>query len=305
MIRQKILRFLMDGEQWVNDSMEISGNAALSRSWREQEHALIQVANECMYSCNKTLLGNAKDDHSTEEHGYEFDIDGAGYLDSLLSISEKGTKYISNSEAGNHPIQPIKQCLDTLRKCLDVVGFSEKTTKAGLTQQYNNDADITGMDEYNKKIINEMVRFRSLIRSKALGQVKGENTDVAKEILSLCDEMRDERLPSLGLELSDVDIGSHSNSSHGWRYNLSLRDEIQKSKRSNNDKQENKAASIHQRINRSDVNKENFFQLGQYEGLYADFDDDYLPVKNVDGSEVSKNQRKKLLKKREKFFKKK
>eukprot|EP00977_Amphora_coffeiformis_P011693 scaffold2829_cov147-Amphora_coffeaeformis.AAC.1 len=48
------------------------------------------------------------------------------------------------------------------------------------------------------------------------------------------------------------------------------------------------------------IRLEDFFKSTLFEGQFSEFDDDGIPTRNADGTEVSKGQRKKLMKKRDK-----
>ena len=277
--RQKILRFLFDGEQWIKDSNIASGSDCLSIMWRDIDKTLLKTISKAQFECQRALLGNV------EKSG--FDIDGTSYLATLVAVSEVGCEYISTARAGNHPIQPIQTCLNMLRESLSIVGFSQRTTQGGLSEQINTDSETS--EEYSKQIINEMVQFRSLVRKTALEDLQGNGSGV-KEILSLCDDMRNIKLPNLGLELND-----DNSTDGGWRYKLSTSSET-KIKNNNKDKTARKTM-IH-----GPVDEKKFFHIGIYEGRFIEYDSNHMPTKNTDGSEVSKKLHKKLLKKREKYF---
>ena len=325
--RQKLLRFLTDGEQWLKESYECGNGSSsmcintdngkdssdcLTKSWNEKDRELFNTTNMTMYQCHKALMGRLDDINIAENDSNNntfrssgFDIDGASYLNSLLSLSETGCKHIVNSQPGKHPTQPVERCLDVMRECLSIVGFSDKTTKIGLSQQSSSSGTSNGNtsnEKYTKQVIDEMIRFRSSIRRKALEGVKSDSSDVdlAKEILSLCDGMRDYQLPLLGMEIND-----DKSDNGGWRYNMSMNavDRAETTRSSSDGIFKNMNQSPPQ-VKQEDLNETNFFMVGHYVGKFSEFDSKNIPIKNADGSDVSKTLRKKLMKKREKFFKK-
>jgi len=72
--------------------------------------------------------------------------------------------------------------------------------------------------------VDETVAFRASVRSAALSVLrkKTDGVDSAKDILGLCDKLRDDTFPKLGIEILDGkvveknDVDSDSN--RGWRH---------------------------------------------------------------------------------------
>ncbi len=290
-IREKLLRFLIDGEKWIKESSPNGDSDCLSRSWSEKDHELLKITNRVKHLCHQALMGSI-DVKNSNGNISGFDFDGTSYLDALLSLSESGCEYIAFAKVGHHPIQPIQRSLDALRNCLSIVGFSEKTTKVGLSNHH----ESTGIEDYNKNIINEMVNFRTTARKEALEQMK-DSPILAKQILSICDEVRNNILPSLGVEVND------DSTSGQWRFTMPSNEdakEMQGEKRKENMDRTRKVGNPNE-----DVNETNFFKVRHFAGQFLEYDSKYIPTKKADGTDVSKNLRRKLLKKRDKYFSKK
>jgi hypothetical protein len=98
------------------------------------------------------------------------------------------------------------------------------------------------------------------------------------------------------LELNDDKIEGDSTESN-WRFCLPR-------ERKTASKSETSTASSVPIIP-DDTPVEDLFRVGQYEGQFSSFDEDGIPTLYEDGSEVSKTLRKKLIKKREKYQKRK
>ncbi len=220
--RQKILRFLIDGEQWVRrkrDTANMVLEGPSTSIWSHQEHDLLRKSSACRVKCERALRGL---DNSCGGKNLKaaFDFDGSSYLSSLIDLSEASSEYIAkNNDEVNRPTFPVERSISVLRKCLSIAGFSEKTTRAGLlSPEGSKSHNIHGGEE---KLVEELVRFRSFIRKTALENMKtskqakpnvdnGYGNDdasikLSKELLAECDNLRDDRLPSIGLEIFDVD----------------------------------------------------------------------------------------------------
>ena len=312
-IREKITHFLIDGEQWLKQSK--SSKNIYSAKWSKGDHDLVSTTSDYQASYHRALLGLSTSSAKgcALGHGRNsndgFDFDGSAYLRAAIEISEAGKRYISESHAGDHPIYPVHYALGALRECLSLVGFKDETVMAGLSQ--NLDDTIPGGKE---ALVEELVGFRSAVREMAIESMKRkgysfDNADadktLPKALLKMCDDLRDSNLPDLGLEVFDGD------NSQTWRFGpVKERKENPKSDvllDESNCKQSKSERGIRIQqgediMDRPDVSESNFFQVGRYEGLFSEFDSNSVPSHNADGSELSKRKIKKLIKKRESFF---
>lgn len=274
-IRQQIFRFLMDGQLWVH-RQEI-GIEQSSKSWEGVDHKLFSDCQEARRVGMEAL---------------HCDMDGSLFIKQCLLIVDIGYKYIYTlrKEEGA-PIEPMITALSILRDMLSLVGFTNKTTKAGLenTMFASGASTHSGRDE--NKVTDLLVQFRSAVRHAALDDARaGLATDRMKQILDLCDSIRDLDLPQIGVEVLD---GGAEGDGERWRICLpkpKLHDQ-------NSESQEGQKQSP--QVNLGNVALEDLFRVGQYEGLFSEYTSDGIPTHNADGSDVSKSALKKLLKKRE------
>lgn len=284
--REKLVRFLLEGERWIRDSDETA-----PKRWSDQDHELLTLVNEAASSCNRAMVGLGSEDDNTRD----FDLDGSTFVEEMLRIVEAGNVRMSSCSVGSVPVEPVRAAVVTLRDLLSLVGFSDATVRIGL--EHSNDRQRSHVVGGERGLIEELVRFRSAIRKAALSDIGDKAaTDNVREILNLCDGIRKEVLPSMGLELLDEKVDDDSPAAAGWRFIVPKKVVLEHGSLDNS-KKENKSTR-HVRL--LDVRVEDLFRTGQYEGMFSEFKDDGIPVLNADGSEVSKRLLKKLLKKREK-----
>jgi cysteinyl-tRNA synthetase len=283
-IREKLVRFLVDGEEWLRKS----GESKVKR-WGTNEVELYNKVIEASETCFDALMG-------CQQQKY-FDMDGATYVESLVELSEQGRAYMTKVvPSEGPPTEPLYESLRLLRDKLSLVGFSDATVRAGredlISTRRNN---IVGGE---RALAEQLVQFRSAVRKYALDDVRndGGSSLNAKEILRLCDEARDDILPSIGLELNDDKIEGDSTESN-WRFCLP------RERKTASKSETSTVPSVP--IIPDDTPVEDLFRAGQYEGQFSSFDEDGIPTHYEDGSEVSKTLRKKLIKKREKYQKRK
>jgi cysteinyl-tRNA synthetase len=261
-VREKIVKFLLDGTEWV----EKAGDSG-PKKWTPTEHDLYTKVSECFKKSYSAIID---------------DLDGKSFVRELVAVADFGNAYLRTSPAG--PTEPIKYCLSSLRESLSLVGFSEKTVRVGLNQVSTLASQAIAGGE--GALIEELVKFRSGVRNAALADVrKGVSAESLKAILRFCDESRDQAFPSIGLELMDGDIEK------SWRYCLPSPQHVSKA---------DPETPVSKNVSLVDIPVEDFFKVGQYEGMFSDFDEDGLPITNSEGASISNRQMKKLMSKREK-----
>ncbi|KAL7553224.1 hypothetical protein ACHAWF_016492 [Thalassiosira exigua] len=226
-VRAGWVRFLVEGRGCLDRRRRDDGGAeggreeeeedASTRLWGDEELELFRVATECGSRCREALLD---------------DLDGKTFAKELTRMADAGLAYVRRAEGGasprrrRRPEEPLRYALDAFRDHLALVGFSRKTVDAGL---FVTGASSSGSSSATDgaALLDEVVAFRSAVRSAALGGLKKKKEggakpdDVLRDVLGLCDRMRDEVLPHLGVEVSDgkaeASVGEHGGG-RGWRY---------------------------------------------------------------------------------------
>ena len=251
-VRQKIVRFLIDGEKWISNS-----SISSSKVWEEAEKSIFQLSTTTRKDCLDAL---------------QSDLDGSKFLSEITHVVEVGNNYLAQTQEG--PVEPIRDLLGNIRNLLSLVGFSKKTTDIGL--DYDDDRDSTVVNEF---AIEEFVSFRSSVRKAILNQEELLD-EKDQSILKLCDQVRDSMLQH-GIELLD---GREINES-GWRFCLPKSPNT-----------EMKVEQVRQ-VDTLSVRAEDYFRVGKYEGMFTEYAEDGMPIRNADGSELSNRMSKKLKKK--------
>ena len=205
-IREKLVRFLIDGEEWLRKS----GESRVKR-WGVNEVDLYNGVMEASESCFDALMG-------CQELKY-FDLDGSTYIESLVKLAELGRSYVAKVTPSEGPTEPLYAALKLLRDKLSLVGFSDATVQAGRDAEEGTvQSNIVGGE---RALAEKLVQFRAAVRKSALEDIRnGSSSACTKEILRLCDEARDDILPSIGLELNDDKIGDACDKEASWRFCL-------------------------------------------------------------------------------------
>ena len=269
-VRQKILRFLLDGETWI-------------RSNEKEEELSTKVLHDEECELFKVTDGAKRRSLSALEN----DLDGSTFVSELLVIVECGMKYINKKNRG--PVEPLISSIGEIRNLLRLVGFTDATTEAG--SQTGNSNSHSNSKICEDTLIEALVQFRSTVRNIALDEP--EISEGMKKVLALSDELRDSILPEVGVQLID---SNDREIEDNWKYCLP-RTPLPDRKKSNiiNDT----SSSSNGSSDLTSIPLIDFFRVGQYEGIFSLYTEDGIPTHNADDSEVSKRSLKKLLKKRE------
>ncbi len=265
-IRHQILRFFVDGQAWMDQQHS-------SKFWEDMDHHFFS---QCQESRRLGL------------EALNTDMDGAEFLRQCLLIVQHGNEYMSKRNQ-NGLMEPMKIALSILRGLLGLVGFTDKTTKAGIVSDGHNSILSTQVVGGETALVETMVQFRSAIRHSALLDAKnGIATKNMKQILEICDSLRDRNLPQMGIRLLD---GRGDGEQDSWTMCLP---------RSDTKVTKNKESPLETKMmDLENIPLEDFFCKGQYEGMFSVYNNDGIPTHNADGSEVSKRALKKLLQKRD------
>ena len=296
-IRQKIVRFLIDGEDWVQKSS--LGESLPTGRWNEEDISLSKAAASCTASCRHALIGSI----GTKGGFY---LGGAAYLHSIVKLVETGTAYISSSDAGNGPVEPMRIVLETLRKQLSIMGFTDRTVRAGIVAHDDNNVSTGKIEGGEEALIEELCAFRSNVRLAAIAalkQNKGESGDYAdsslKDLLNLCDHIRDVSLPSLGVEILDGTVQDSNGASAGrWRHC------VPRENKGMTVAATTKSRSSHPSDSERLLSLKEYLSTGHYEWEFSKFDESGRPTHTADGKDISKRLLKKVMKKYEKYAKK-
>ena len=229
-IRNKIIQFLLDGEEWllrhydsnnvlqkqlteyVQDYQSITNTT----KWRDKDCALYHMVNDAVARSKSALMN---------------DFDGSTYVEQTVRIAEAGRLYLREETTYIGPTEPVRIALQSLRDLLSFVGFTDATCRAGRSISSSTESERIGNQINYRAVITELAKFRSAIRRAAIDDHKKKKDDGSsttptenmKKILSLCDEVRDDIFPTLGIEFLDgkgIEVVDHDGkvTIDNWRY---------------------------------------------------------------------------------------
>ena len=279
-VRQQILRFLINGQAWINIQQE---QKLSSKVWSDMDH---QFYSTCQNARKRGLEALHKDMNGTE------------FLEQCLRMVRAGNEYLSQlNDDTPTTTEPMTIVLSTLRNLLALVGFTNQTVQAGLAKDSLSTVDrrqevVVGGEQ---ALLETLVRFRSTIRQAALEESTAGtiSKNAMQRILNSCDSLRDEELPQLGIQLLDSKVDGGKDR---WTTCLPKQRPAQEV---STETPEISEPGKSKHVDLDSVPLLELFRQGQYEGQFSAYDDEGIPTHTADGSEVSKRARNKLLKKYE------
>jgi cysteinyl-tRNA synthetase len=259
------------------DAVEHRSNRTSQRRWGAREHELLRY----QIRARKRVL---------EALANDFDTPRA--LELLREAASVCTTYVEESVDCLIP-EPLQATTSFIVDMLDLFGLGET---AALEKKGGHIADpsSTGAVCSTSELVDCIANFRHQIRCAALASKKGGGDDLADSLLSSCDEMRSRSLPALGISLEDV---AHDPRGYRW---LHLDERIAQPGPTLSD------ADGARSLKKRREEEERIFlgtpadELFRDSDLYSQWDPSGFPTHDVDGAELSKSRRKKLLKVRDK-----
>jgi len=230
-IRTKWVKFLMEGQQcldeWKAAAYDCDINTTdesasqCTKVWGEDELQLFHQVTQSRMKCHEALVGRCTMNNDGSTKG-SFDLDGASFVKELTKLADLGLAYVQGTTIHKpRPEEPLRFAVETFRRQLDLVGFTSYTVKAGIST--DNMHTLEHASSSNAALLDEIVAFRSAIRSATLNGLRSKDTmAAAKEVLKLCDELRDDILPSLGVELVDGKVANGVDNKRTWRWRSPL-----------------------------------------------------------------------------------
>ncbi|XP_075235376.1 cysteine--tRNA ligase, cytoplasmic isoform X2 [Lycorma delicatula] len=181
-----------------------------------------------------------------------------------------------------------------ITKIMKIFGAIQGTVdgEIGFPVSCSNLNNINNMEGIVMPYINILSEFRDNVRTQA-------RQSKAFSILKLCDQLRDDILPGVGVRLEDAEEG------HPTHVKLVDKDQLMKEREAKIKAEQEKAAErerkrkeqeelIAQREAQRKIPPDQFFH--NQTDKYSQFDDQGVPTHDADGKELSKGQYKKLQK---------
>ena len=253
-----------------------------SQTWGETERALSESVDASRAAVHAAMLDN---------------INTAAVIKALKELVGAVNVYLGKTPAAEVRPLLLNSAAQFITTILATLGVAETTGGVGFGE-IGGDADggkggKADAEEVMAPVLDLVTKFRDQIRQLA------KSGAGVKELMSACDELRDEGLPQLGVKLDDREGGAlwKLYSPEELKKEMAREAEAKAKKEEEvRKKKEEAAKKAAEKEAAAKIPPAEMFKVGEYEGLYSTYDEDGVPTHTKDGEELAKAQRKKLIK---------
>jgi len=181
-----------------------------------------------------------------------------------------------------HLVYGVAKYISDILKCLGLVYNTEFVDYFRLSESDGG----KNAEEILTPFINAITEFRGEVKDSCI-----IDKDV-KKVLTICDKLRDDILPNIGVRIEDKGKGEKS----VWKFfdKEEYLKEKEKEKELKENKKKQKEAEAKERELKLSLTAKEYF--ARQTDKYSEFDSEGVPTKNAKGNELSKEQYNKLKK---------
>ena len=209
-----------------------------------------------------------------------------GVVTSVLDLIKKTYEYHDKCEQKKslklHLVYGVAKYISDILKCLGLVYNTEFVDYFRLSESDGG----KNAEEILTPFINAITDFRGEVKDTCIA-----DKDV-KKVLSICDKLRDEVLPNLGVRIEDK--GNKEKSVWKFFDKEEYLKEKEKEKELKENKKKQKEAEAKEREHKLSLTAKEYYAT--LTDKYSEFDSEGIPIKNAKGNELSKKKYNKLKK---------
>lgn len=258
--------------------------------------ALGQYVSLKLSEVEKTLVENLQAAQADAHAAFCDNLSTPVVLRTIGDLVSKANTYIQGSSVGQNELR-IEVLLDITKwivKILEILGFEPRADRLGWLDAESGDSQSSvSKEDLAMPYVKALSQFRDEIRNLAIAKAD------ASEFLRLSDNLRSD-LINLGISLDDRPNGGalvkflNEQEKEDFLKQQQAKEQQAKGKELKKQQQaEANAKKEQERLAKMKIDPKDLFQD---KTLYSEWDEQGIPTKNVDGEEVTKSMRKKLLK---------
>lgn len=243
------------------------------RKWGLSEISLHEEFIKCRDKVDEALCDN---------------LDTKTVLVTIKDLINQANIYIKGNPTCNFEL--LEDIAKFVSYILRVFGVVDHNTREANFEQ-SSTSDTSNVEDHVMPFLQVLADFRAEIRAQG---ISAKN----QAILSACDKLRDDILPNLGVRFEDPDSGSGCTS-----IKLVDREVLMKEKAEKKRLEEEKLAEkmrkkkeLEEKEAKNRMDPTDWVKLEYPHNRFSAFDEKGLPTHELDGKEVSKGQRKKMIK---------
>ncbi|QSL64961.1 hypothetical protein MERGE_002265 [Pneumocystis wakefieldiae] len=212
-------------------------------------------------------------------------------LDIIMNLITKTNIYISQAQSDIN-ILIITNIAKWISSILEIFGLKDNSFTV-FEQELNESAITTNHNETIMPYVKVLSSFRDDIRNLLIISKSKSNIELSKDLLKLCDRLRDVDLTELGIQLED-----RENRSALIKFveKSELKEQQQKKLEQELLNKKMKEEKLKERILKGKLSPKELFQTDEY----SKWDDQGFPLHDAQGIELTKSRKKKIAKEWEK-----
>lgn len=159
---------------WLLSRAAAAVETAQKRKWSVREHALAELVQDAYITADSALRN---------------DFDTPQVMQTILDIATKTHSYLDTVEREDGAVGEV---LSSVTRFV-----------TGQLRVFGVDLEPQAESKETEGAVDVLLDFRAAVRQQAISLLKTDGKGVGQELLALCDELRDEVLPSIGITVGD------------------------------------------------------------------------------------------------------
>ena len=263
---KKIQEFFQNMKVWIREN-----NLKKDLKYDNEDINLNKIFNETKKNIHLSFCDN-----------FNTPVVVSNILELIKKVYEYEDKCRTEKKLKLHLIYGIGKYISDILKCLGLVYNTEFIDYFKLNENMGNKTT----EEILSPLINILTNFRDEIKNTCILEKD------TKKVLTLCDKLRDDVLPNLGIRIEDKGKGEKSI----WKF--FDKEEYLKEKKKEKELKENKKKQKEQEANENELrlSKSAKEYFASQTDKYSDFDENGVPIKNAKGEALSQEKYNKLKK---------
>jgi len=181
-----------------------------------------------------------------------------------------------------------------ITRIFKVFGLADTGADIGFGANASSSTSIENAEDLIMPYVRTLSRFRDAVRDLA------RSDKPPKDLLMLCDKLRDVELPELGVLMDDQDDGRALVKLVGKQEIERIKEEKRKREEEKHTKKAGQLAELErkrmEKLEKGKMSAEAMFRSPMHAASYSAFDEQGVPTHDATGAELSKSRRKKLQK---------
>ncbi|KAJ1919820.1 cysteinyl-tRNA synthetase [Mycoemilia scoparia] len=283
-VETKISNFFSNINAKLRESKDKESDSNGQRNFKDDELNLIETLKKAQTQVHEALLDS-------------FNTPRA--LDAIKDLVTDTNQYMSARRDNADP-QAITSVGKYVTYMCRIFGLAPDTTKEIGWGSLDSEAESQGANKEDIALpyLRVLSNFRDQVRSLARGEEGEDGKALKNALLTLCDSIRNEVLPPLGVVLDDQEDGKALIKFIDSKEWLKQKEEKEAKLREKERQKKERALAAEkkrlEKLEKGKVSPQEMFRTEDRRSEFSEWDENGFPTKDKDGNELTKNKKKNL-----------